>query len=246
MKTAKAVADGNLNTKLTDEQLGAVQRRTNELVRRINSGTLDYEWVLDRLQSVIEGFCLPFCGRRITIKLGTHRTSAELLQALKNDSDLTIGYFAEEVMKSHEFTVASEQQEVEIALLRVGNLGFRNRTTRAKLYERAQRFDLKLCPAEVGPQLRLQAWKNQVFTLGSHIHVAMEAIDVVNKRASVPEDPRPHAFCVNHIYNPRCNVNSLELITDCGNPDYEVGDNLLFAFILPADTDTGLYFASCL
>jgi len=49
--TANAVLDG---TKMDDEQLGNLTRRTDELKRRINEGTLSYDWVMDELQRVIE------------------------------------------------------------------------------------------------------------------------------------------------------------------------------------------------
>jgi hypothetical protein len=50
--TANAVLDG---TKMDNEQLGKLTRRTDELKRRINEGTLEYDWVMDELQRVIEG-----------------------------------------------------------------------------------------------------------------------------------------------------------------------------------------------
>jgi hypothetical protein len=50
--TASAVLDG---TKMTDEQLGKLTRRSDELKRRINEGTLEYDWAMDELQQVVEG-----------------------------------------------------------------------------------------------------------------------------------------------------------------------------------------------
>lgn len=51
-KTENTVVDG---TKMTDEQLGKLTRRSDELKRCINEGTLPYDWVIDELQQVIEG-----------------------------------------------------------------------------------------------------------------------------------------------------------------------------------------------
>lgn len=51
MATAQAVLDG----KLTNEQLGILFKRHTEVVRRLNEGTLDYDWTLMQLQRVIEG-----------------------------------------------------------------------------------------------------------------------------------------------------------------------------------------------
>lgn len=51
-KTEHTVVDG---TKMTDEQLRKLTRRSDELKRHINEGTLPYDWVMDELQQVIEG-----------------------------------------------------------------------------------------------------------------------------------------------------------------------------------------------
>ena len=53
--TAGTVLDG---AKMNDERLGRLTRRSDELKRRINEGTLDYDWVMDELQRVVEG-CKP-------------------------------------------------------------------------------------------------------------------------------------------------------------------------------------------
>ena len=49
--------DGNsvLDGKLTDEQIGKLDRLKNELIRRINEKTLGYEEVIEMLQVTIEG-----------------------------------------------------------------------------------------------------------------------------------------------------------------------------------------------
>lgn len=41
--------------KLTNEELGIVQRRVNEIVRRVEEGTLPVAWVHTELQRVVEG-----------------------------------------------------------------------------------------------------------------------------------------------------------------------------------------------
>lgn len=52
MKTANAVTD---DTKMDNEKLGAFTRRTDELKKRINQGSVGYDWVMDQLQRTIEG-----------------------------------------------------------------------------------------------------------------------------------------------------------------------------------------------
>ena len=41
--------------KLTDEQLGKLTRRMDEVKRRANEGAIDFQWTLDELQRVAEG-----------------------------------------------------------------------------------------------------------------------------------------------------------------------------------------------
>jgi hypothetical protein len=38
-----------------DEQYGKLRRRTDELIRRVAEGTLDYRNIMDHLQALIEG-----------------------------------------------------------------------------------------------------------------------------------------------------------------------------------------------
>jgi len=51
MKTGETVVDEKV--KLTDEQIGKIQRKTNEIVRRINEGTIKYQDSLDVMQKII-------------------------------------------------------------------------------------------------------------------------------------------------------------------------------------------------
>jgi hypothetical protein len=51
MKTGKTVVDEK--EKLTDEQIGKIQKKANEIVRRINEGTISYEDSLEVMQKII-------------------------------------------------------------------------------------------------------------------------------------------------------------------------------------------------
>lgn len=51
MTTARAVTDG----KMTNEELGLFTRRVDEIKRRINEGTIPYDWAMPELQRVVEG-----------------------------------------------------------------------------------------------------------------------------------------------------------------------------------------------
>jgi|OM-RGC.v1.032949845 hypothetical protein len=81
METVNTVVDG----KLTNEQLGGLHRRVNELTRRVNEGNLQYDWVMDELQRVVEGQVTTSRDWAVwkTIKLGTHKDASTLLGAMK-------------------------------------------------------------------------------------------------------------------------------------------------------------------
>ncbi len=51
MKTVKTVVDEK--PKITDERIGKIQKKTNEIVRRINEGTISYEDSIDVMQKII-------------------------------------------------------------------------------------------------------------------------------------------------------------------------------------------------
>jgi hypothetical protein len=53
MRTGETVIDEK--GKLTDEQIGKIQRKTNEIVRRINGGTIFFDDVIAGMQGIIEG-----------------------------------------------------------------------------------------------------------------------------------------------------------------------------------------------
>ena len=60
-----------------------------------------------------------------------------------------------------------------MVVVSVAELGFKDGATREQIYARAKELGLDLCPAEVGPQLRLQ-YKDQ--PNGEWLVIAMEPI----------------------------------------------------------------------
>jgi hypothetical protein len=51
--TGKTVGDER--PKITDEEIGKIQRKTNELVRRVSEGTITFDDVITGMQDIIEG-----------------------------------------------------------------------------------------------------------------------------------------------------------------------------------------------
>jgi hypothetical protein len=108
----------------------------------------------------------------MTIKLGTLKNVEEIRQALKADGN-NIGDWANDILGKPAFTVSVDEQDVELVNVSVEELGFKQGACYADICKRAFELGLDLCPAEVGPQLRLQ-YKDQ--PKGTYVVVAMNAI----------------------------------------------------------------------
>ena len=108
-----------------------------------------------------------------TIKLGTGlKTAGDFRKAIK-DNKMRISDWANDILGKPKFKVAEKETEIDLVLVTVAELGFKNGATREQIYARAKELDLDLCPAEAGPQLRLQ-YKDQ--PNGEWLVVAMEPI----------------------------------------------------------------------
>lgn len=109
-----------------------------------------------------------------TIKLGTNglKTADDFRKAIK-DKGMRIGDYADDILGKPAFTVATEETEIDLVVVSVAELGFKNGATREQIYIRAKELGLDTCSAEVGPQLRLQ-YKNQ--PMSEWLLIAMEPI----------------------------------------------------------------------
>ena len=116
-----------------------------------------------------------------SFKIGTHKNADTLMKAMKKE-DFKISDWAEDMMKQPTFTVVSSESEILLAEISVGDLGFKKGATYKEICERAvgmkmehngETYTVALCPAEAGPQFRLQ-YKNQ--PKGEWLRIAMEPI----------------------------------------------------------------------
>ena len=107
-----------------------------------------------------------------TIKLGTLKTADEFRKALK-DNGFNISDWANNILGRPAFTAATEEIEVDLVKVTVGELGFKKGARRDQIYDRAKELGLELCSPEVGPQLRLQ-YQDQ--PNGEWVLVGMEPI----------------------------------------------------------------------
>jgi hypothetical protein len=110
-----------------------------------------------------------------SLKLGTGIPDGEGFRAALKKAGFSIGDLANNILGKPAFTVSPEAKEVELVIVSVADLGFRNTGTARDIYARANELGLDLCPAEVGPQLRLQ-YTDQ--PKGEWLFIGMEPIDI--------------------------------------------------------------------
>lgn len=67
-----------------------------------------------------------------------------------------ISSYAKDMLHSRDFTTLENPTSLGIVRLKIRDLGFNEWTTTDQIYKRAQELGLDLCPAEVGPHLRLK------------------------------------------------------------------------------------------
>ena len=99
------------------------------------------------------------------------RTAKELEQELR-DKKINIDY-AQDMLRSKSFTTLKNPEQIELIRLKVRDLGFKSGATTDEIYRKAEELGLELCPAEVGPNLRLQ-YVDQ--PLGEWFYIAMKQI----------------------------------------------------------------------
>ena len=137
-----------------------------------------------------------------TIKIGGGITNGKGLCSELEKKDFRIGDWARDMLLQPAFIVAAEETEVDLVVMSVADLGFKNGARYDQICARAIELGLELCPAEVGPQLRLQ-YPGQ--PRGEWLLVAMEAIR--------DSDGSLRIFSVGHDEDGRW------LYGSCGNPD---------------------------
>ena len=132
--------------------------------------------IFDALPRHIEYVYTKFPEERVKfrhIELGTGIDSGPAFKKAIEEKGMKVDGYAEGMLENPDFTVVGEHRGEDLVEVSVGALGFEHATRYDKICERAQELGLELCPAEVGPQLRLQ-YKDQ--PLHEWVIVAMKAI----------------------------------------------------------------------
>lgn len=137
-----------------------------------------------------------------TIKLGTSLKTADGFRKALNAGGYRIGDWANDIFGKSTFTAAPKEIEVDLVVVSVAELGFKDGAYRKDIYKRAQELGMNLCSPEVGPQLRLQ-YRDQ--PKGEWLLIGMEPISVSGGYLGV--------FSVGH------GGDGLWLGSSCGRPD---------------------------
>lgn len=122
-----------------------------------------------------------------TIKLGTGlKTADDFRNALKKSKN-RIGDWGNDILGKPAFTASETEMDVDLVNVSVADLGFKDGAYRRDIIAKAMELGLELCPAEVGPQLRLQ-YADQ--PKGEWLVIGMEPI--------TDSDGDLHVFSVGH------------------------------------------------
>jgi hypothetical protein len=152
-----------------------------------------------------------------TTTLGAYKGVDAYRDAL-DAAGIKIGDSANEILGRPAFPYARVKTDVALVVFSVSELGLEaDYTSLSGVYGRARQIGLDLCPAEVGPRLRLD-YRNQ--PLGSAVHVAMDPV------ATYSGEPKILALT---------NFGGVvALIGNDGRPDFMVPRMFRFVFSLPS------------
>ncbi|MFH1662162.1 MAG: hypothetical protein ABIA02_03635 [Candidatus Falkowbacteria bacterium] len=132
--------------------------------QEINEDTKAYvgEWNIDVFEKVknypnIIHLYESFPDKKIfmmNLETDPNINSPEKAKQTLIDKNIYLSDLEEDILNKTEFS--KEKQNYDLVKFTVKQLGFQNSATTDQIYEKAKELGLELCPAEVGPHLRLQ------------------------------------------------------------------------------------------
>ena len=106
----------------------------------------------------------------LTITLGTHRSGADLLEALLEEK-CGVSLWSRQALGNQDFPVVAEEITVDIVVVSMLEMGFTESelATLDTIYDRAKQMGLETCPVETAPQLRLQFLDQPDYTIEARL-----------------------------------------------------------------------------
>ena len=129
----------------------------------------------------------------LTITLGTHRSGADLLEALIEEKCL-VSLWSIQALGNPDFPVVAEEITVDIVVVSMLEMGFAEGelATLDTIYDRAKQMGLETCPVETAAQMRLQFLNQPDWTAGTRFGDFF----VANKPFALTPDGFPKIFSV--------------------------------------------------
>ena len=91
---------------------------------------------------------------KLTLETDPQVNSPESAEEALDSRNIYLTDWSRDILKKTEFS--QERQKYELARFTVEQLGFPNGATTQEIYDKAKKLGIGLCPAEVGPHLRLK------------------------------------------------------------------------------------------
>ena len=151
-----------------------ITKNTKAYVGKLEAG------IFQELPENIEHLYTQFPEKRIKkehIKIGD-KTKDELIQALIQKG-VNIPNGAQIILNSPDFQTLPKTEDATLICLTVADLRFEHCPTMDEIFQRAQELGLELCPAETGPQYKLQYPEQPA---GEWLYVGMKPLNTSNGR----------------------------------------------------------------
>ncbi len=91
-----------------------------------------------------------------TIKLGIGPKDKEGFLLKMKNANIKIDKGADQILSNPLFTLTQKECEVDLVVVTPSDLGFSDKASYRKIYKKAKKIGLELCPPDVGPQLQMQ------------------------------------------------------------------------------------------
>jgi len=139
---------------------------------------LNYPQLRDKLlEKKIELFNMTI-GERSKEQIQQELDERGKIEDYDNTKQITISSTAQELLDHSDFKISKEKKDLKLVKLSAADLGFSDRVTYKEIIDKGKEMGLDLCPAEVGPLLRLDYEKlmGHDQPKGDSIKVAMNII----------------------------------------------------------------------